>query len=84
MVVCLRWVSDEYEVFEDLIGLVQLNNITSDTIYLVLKDSIVRLGLDFGDCRGQGYDGLKIFKVISKVWPKDLMTKILLLSQCIA
>ena len=29
MVICLRWVSDEYEVFEDLIGLVQLDNITS-------------------------------------------------------
>ena len=26
------------------------------------------LGLDFGDCWGQRYDGLKIFKV----WPKDL------------
>ena len=26
MVICLRWVSDEYEVFEDLIGPVQLDN----------------------------------------------------------
>ena len=56
MVICLRWVSNEYEVFEDLIGIVQLDNITSDTIYSALKDSIVRLGLDFTDCRGQGYD----------------------------
>ena len=36
MVICLRWVSNEYEVCEDLIGLVQLDNIISDTIYLVL------------------------------------------------
>lgn len=62
MVICLRWVSDEYEVFEDLIGLVQLDNITSDTIYSVLKDSIIRLGLDFGNCRGQGYDGAQNFQ----------------------
>ena len=58
----MRWVSDEYEVFEDLIGLVQLDNITSDTIYSVLKDSIVHLGLDFGNCRGQGYDGAQNFQ----------------------
>ena len=50
-------VSDEYEVFEDLIGLVQLDNITADTIYSALKDSITRLGLDFANCRGQGYNG---------------------------
>ena len=57
MVICLRWVSNEYEVCEDLIGLVQLDNITSDTIYSVLKDSIVHLGLDFGDCTGQDSRG---------------------------
>ena len=57
MVICLRWVSNEYEVCEDLIGLVQLDNITSDTIYSVLKDSIVRLGLDFEDCTGQDSRG---------------------------
>ena len=33
MVICMRWASDEYEVFGDLIGLVQLDNITSDTIF---------------------------------------------------
>ena len=54
--------SNEYEVFEDLIGLVQLDNVTSDTIYSVLKDSIVCLGLDFGDCRGQGCDGTQNFQ----------------------
>lgn len=52
MVICLRWVSNEHVVFEELIALVQLNNNTSDIIYSVLKDSIVHLGLDFGDCRG--------------------------------
>lgn len=59
MVICLRWVSDKYEVFEDLIGLVQL---ASDAIYSVLKDSIVCLGLDFGNCRGQGYDRAQNFQ----------------------
>ena len=44
-------------------GLVQLdNNITSDTIYSVVKDSIVHLGLEVGDRRGQGYDGAQNFQ----------------------
>ena len=81
MVICLRWVSNEYEVCEDLIGLVQLDNITSDMIYSVLKDSIICLGLGFGDCRGQGYDGAQNFQ--GQVWPKDLKMTILLLSQYI-
>ena len=44
MVICVRYVSDEYEVFEDLIGLVQLDNITADTIYSALKDFVTHLG----------------------------------------
>ena len=28
----------------------------------VLENFIVCLGLDFGDCRGQGYDGAQIFQ----------------------
>ena len=54
MVIRFCYVSDEYE---DLIGLVQLDNITAETIYSALKDSITHLGLDFANCRGQGYDG---------------------------
>ena len=80
MVVCLRWVSDEYEVFEDLVGLIRLDNITSDTLYSVLKDTIVHLGLGFRNSRGQG---LKIFKAMLKVLPKDLKMTILLLFQYI-
>ena len=53
---------NKYEVFEDPIGLVQLDNVTCDTIYSVLKDSIVHLGLDFGHCRDQGYDGAQNFQ----------------------
>ena len=62
MVICLRWIFSEHAVCEDLIGLVQLDNTTSDTIYSVLKDSIVNLGLDFGDSKGQGYDGAQNFQ----------------------
>ena len=33
LVLCLRSVSDSYEVFEDVVGLAQVENITSSTIY---------------------------------------------------
>ena len=57
MVICLRSVSDEYEVFEDLFNLIIFS--TSDTIYSVLKNS---LGLDFGHCRDQEYDRAQNFQ----------------------
>ena len=84
MVICLRWVSNEYDVCEGLIGLVQLDNITSDTIYSVLKHSIVHLVLDFGNCRGQEYDGGQNFQGHVKGMAKRFKTTILLLSQCTA
>jgi hypothetical protein len=62
IVVCLRYVSDDYEVFEDFLNLVQLENTTSQMIYMSLKDCIIRLGLSFENCRGQGYDGASNFQ----------------------
>ena len=57
MVICLRRVFDEYEVFEDLFNLIIFS--TSDTIYSVLKNS---LGLDFSHCRVQEYDKAQNFQ----------------------
>ena len=45
LVLCVRWVSDHYEVFEDQIGLIQLENTTAETIYSSLKDCLLRLGI---------------------------------------
>ena len=50
---CLRLVSENYEVFEDMIGLVQLKNTTAECIYMSLKDCLLRLGISFEKCRGQ-------------------------------
>ena len=49
-------------MFEDLIGLVQLDIITADTIYSALKDCITHSRLDFINCRGQGCDGARNFQ----------------------
>lgn len=50
LVLCLRWVLDHYEIFEDQIGLIQLDNTTAETIYSSLKDSLLRLGIPFDKC----------------------------------
>ena len=58
----IRWVSEMYEIDEDVIGLVQLDNTTAETIYTAIKDTLLRLGMQFENCRGQGYDGANIFQ----------------------
>ena len=62
LVLCVRSVSDHYEIFEDQIGLIQLENTTADTIYSSLKDGLLRLGIPFDKCRGQAYDGARNFQ----------------------
>ena len=62
LVLCVRWVSDHYEVFEDQIGLIQLENTTAETIYSSLKDCLLRMGIPFDKCRGQAYDGARNFQ----------------------
>ena len=47
LVLCVRWVSDHYEIFEDQIGLIQLENTTAETIYSSLKDGLLCLGIPF-------------------------------------
>ncbi len=52
-VVCLRWVDKEtLQVHDDLIGLYQVDNITSKTLFLSLKDVLLRLNLNNHNCRG--------------------------------
>lgn len=57
MCVCIRWVNDEYEVSEDLIGLMQVPQTDSSTLFGALRDVCIRCMLPFVKCRGQAYDG---------------------------
>ena len=60
--ICLRWVSEKYEVFEDMIGLVQLKNTIAECVYISLKDCVLRFSISFEKCRGQAYDGASNFQ----------------------
>ena len=53
----IRWVSEDYTINEDPVGLFSLPNATANTIVTVIKDVLVRCGLPLSLCRGQGYDG---------------------------
>ncbi len=62
LVMCVRWVSESYNINEDLVGLIQVSDTTAETIYRSLDTSLVSLGFRIENCRGQGYDGASNFQ----------------------
>ena len=52
----IRWVDDEYEAHEDPIGLFRVPD-TTETLFKVIKDLLIRCDLPLALCRGQAYDG---------------------------
>lgn len=55
--VAIRWVNSEYEIHEDIIGIVDVPNTTAETLTSVIFDLLLRCGVDIKNCRGQAYDG---------------------------
>lgn len=53
----IRWVSDDYEISEDPVGLYVLPNTKAETLYFVITDILTRCSLPLDMCRGQAYDG---------------------------
>ena len=68
LVLGIRWVYDSYEINEDMVGLIQLNDTTAATIHKCLKDSLVSLGFQFQNCRGQAYDSASNFQGHAIFW----------------
>ena len=52
----IRWVTKDYDIHEDFIGLVHVPRITSEVITSAIKDILIRCNLPLTLCRGQGYD----------------------------
>ena len=57
MSVCIRYVDNDLNSTEDFIGFYQIESTSANTLFSVLNDSLLRLGLSWSDCRGQCYDG---------------------------
>ncbi|CAF4968221.1 unnamed protein product, partial [Rotaria socialis] len=53
----IRSVNDNYEIFEDVLGLYELSRQNAEAIVEVIFDILTRCGLNISDCRGQSYDG---------------------------
>ena len=57
LVICFRWVDDDFEIHEDFVGLHPLPNTKTDSIVKVILDVIHRIDLKIKNARGQCYDG---------------------------
>ena len=57
LTVCLRWVDDDINAYEDFLGFYKIPDISANTITSVIKDSLLRLSLSLERCRGQYFDG---------------------------
>ena len=57
MSLSIRWIDDNYQIYEEPIGLIQLPNTKAQTIYSVIKDLLIRCSLPLSQCRGQAFDG---------------------------
>ena len=55
--ICLRWVSQCFEVHEDFIGLYEVDSTEAEKIFASIKDVFLRLNLALSKVRGQCYDG---------------------------
>ena len=55
--ISIRWVENDYQVHEDLIGLVEVEATDAATLCSIIKDVLLRVNLQLSQCRGQAYDG---------------------------
>ena len=57
VVICVRWVSVDFDVHEDFIGLSQVDKIDAGTLVAVIRDFFLRMNISLHKLRGQCYDG---------------------------
>lgn len=55
--ISIRWVSDNYEIHEDPIGLCRVPDTNSETLFNLIKDLLIQCDLPLTMCRRQAYDG---------------------------
>ena len=55
--ICLKHVSNLFEVHEDFIGFYETSLTDASTLVAIIEDVLLRLNLPLSQCRGQCYDG---------------------------
>lgn len=53
----LRFVDRTNSIREEFLDFIWTDRITGEVLARKIKESLIKYGLDFQDCRGQGYDG---------------------------
>lgn len=53
----IRWVGDNYEIHKDPLGLYRVPDTKAETLFIIIKDLLLRCNLPLALCRGQEYDG---------------------------
>jgi len=56
-VIIFRWVSEDFEVNEEFLGVYQVPSIDAETLTAAAKDTLCRMNLPLSKVRGQCYDG---------------------------
>ena len=55
--ISIRWVDESYLVYEDIVGMMELQQTDALTIANAVKDVMFRYSLPLRQCHGQAYDG---------------------------
>ena len=59
LIICLRWIDDKLQPKEEFGGFYEIPNTNAETIAIVIKGALFRIGLPLRNCRGQCYDGAR-------------------------
>ena len=55
--ICIRYCDNSFHSEEVFLGFFETSKTDSNTLYQLIKDALLRLGLNISGLRGQGYDG---------------------------
>ena len=53
----LRWVGSDYTIYEDFVGLIQVDQTDAKTLMETIKSALIALNITLDNCRGQAFDG---------------------------
>ena len=62
LTIVLRWVEDNYNINEDMIGLHQADKVDAESLLKILTSVFASLNLDISSLRGQTYDGAAVLQ----------------------
>jgi hypothetical protein len=57
LAISIRWVDESYQISEDLIGMVNVEQTDAKTLKTVIIDCLIRCNIPLSGCCGQAYDG---------------------------